>query len=389
MTLRLSLFYAAVFLFIGILLPFWPVWLKSRGMEAAEIGILLSLGMWVRAVAGPLIAQAADRSGARRGFMVVLGWASLGAYALFAVAGGFWGLAAVGVLAAVCFSPMLPLADTITMHKVGETGLDYGRVRLWGSLTFVAAATIGGVVLAGRSESLILWLILAALLVTALITHAVPEARPIRREGGRPGGARRRVPLREVLADRRYLAFLAAASLIQASHAVYYGFATLHWRAVGHADGVIGALWAEGVIAEVALFAVSGRAVALLGPTGLLILAAVAGIVRWSTLGLATSLSALVVVQGLHAFTFGAAHLAMMHFIARRVPPEHAATAQSLYSSTAMGVVMGLAMTAAGWLYARHAGHAFLAMTVLSAAGGLIAVVLARGARVRAVADST
>ena len=385
MTLRLSLFYAAVFLFIGILLPFWPVWLKSRGMEAAEIGILLSLGMWVRAVSGPLVAQAADRSGARRGFMVALGWATLGAYALFATTGGFWSLAAVGVLAAVCFSPMLPLADTITMQKVGETGLDYGRVRLWGSLTFVAAATGGGVVLAGRSDSLILWLILAALLVTALITHAVPEARPAQREGGRPAaGARRRVPLTAVLADRGYLAFLAAASLIQASHAVYYGFATLHWRSVGHADWVIGALWAEGVIAGVGLFAVSGRAVALFGPTGLLILAAVAGIVRWTTLGLATSLSALVVVQGLHAFTFGAAHLAMMYFIARRVPPEHAATAQSLYSSTAMGLVMGLAMTASGWLYARHGGHAFLAMTVLSAAGGLIAVVLARGARVRA-----
>ena len=63
MTLRLSLFYAAVFLFIGILLPFWPVWLKSRGMAAGEIGILLSLGMWVRAVSGPLVAQAADRTG--------------------------------------------------------------------------------------------------------------------------------------------------------------------------------------------------------------------------------------------------------------------------------------------------------------------------------------
>jgi PPP family 3-phenylpropionic acid transporter len=385
MTLRLSIFYAAVFLFIGVLLPFWPVWLKSRGMEAAEIGVLLSLGMWVRAVSGPLVAQAADRSGARRGFMVVLGWATLGAYALFATASGFWGLAAVGILAALCFSPMLPLADTITMHKVGETGLDYGRVRLWGSLSFIVAATGGGMVLAGRPDSLILWLILGTLAVMALVTHAMPEARPKAPAADTAAEAageaiKRRVPIFEVLADRQYLAFLAAASLIQASHAVYYGFATLHWRAGGLADWVIGALWAEGVIAEVALFAVSGRAVAKFGPLGLLGLAAVAGIVRWSVLGFGMSLTTLVMVQWLHAFTFGATHLAMMHFIAHRVRPEHAATAQSLYSSTAMGIVMGIAMTAAGWLYARHGGNAFFAMIALSAAGGLIALGLARAA---------
>ena len=134
------------------------------------------------------------------------------------------------------------------------------------------------------------------------------------------------------------------------------------------------------MIAEVVLFAISGRAVAMFGPIGLLGLAAVAGIVRWSVLGFATGLPTLVLVQWLHAFTFGATHLAMMHFIARRVRPEHAATAQSLYSSTAMGIVMGLALAAAGWIYARHGGNAFFAMIALSAAGGLIALALARAA---------
>ena len=56
-----------------------------------------------------------------------------------------------------------------------------------------------------------------------------------------------------------FLLFLLAASTIQASHALYYTFGTLHWRAQGFADGTIGALWALGVVAEIGLFAVSGR----------------------------------------------------------------------------------------------------------------------------------
>ena len=63
MALRISLFYASVFLVIGIMLPFWPVWLKSRGLSPAEIGLLLSTGMWIRAFTNPLLATVADRTG--------------------------------------------------------------------------------------------------------------------------------------------------------------------------------------------------------------------------------------------------------------------------------------------------------------------------------------
>jgi PPP family 3-phenylpropionic acid transporter len=89
----------------------------------------------------------------------------------------------------------------------------------------------------------------------------------------------------------------------------------------------------------------------------------------------------LVAVQGLHAFTFGAAHIAAMHYIAREVPASYAATAQSLYSSTAMGCLMALSMLASGWLFEAFHGAAFLAMAAVSAAGGLIAFALRRPAR--------
>ncbi len=374
MTFRLSLFYAAIFLVIGLLVPFWPVWLESRGMTETEIGLLLSAAMLMRAASNPLVAQAADRHGSRRRMIVIMSWGALAAYALFVPAEGFWALLAVSIVATVFFSSMLPLAETVTMAKVQGDGLDYGRMRLWGSLSFILAATLGGWALVGRPDDMVLWMVLGALALVVAAAAAMPDARV---PAGMP---RRRAPLARLLRDPRFIGFLLCASLLQASHSVYYGFATLHWRAAGHSATVIGALWAEGVIAEVVLFAFSGAAVARLGPRGLLALAACAGIVRWSVLGLGTGLGALVAVQFLHAFTFGATHLATMHFIARNVAPEVAATAQSLYSSTAMGVVMGLVMMTTGWLYAAFAGGAFFAMAALSLAGGAVAVALAGNA---------
>jgi PPP family 3-phenylpropionic acid transporter len=371
MALRISLFYAAVFLAIGIMLPFWPVWLKARGLTPAEIGLLLSTAMWIRAFTNPLIATVADRTGRPDRLLAALAWAALAAQFLFLPAYGFWPLLFVNLLASMLFAPVMPLGDAVTMLKVREGTLDYGRVRLWGSITFILAATLGGLLLEGRPPELILWLIIGAMAVTVAICHLMPEART-------PGTARLSAPLREILRNRPVILFMLAGGVLQASHGVYYGFATLHWQASGLSAGVIGALWAEGVVAEILLFAFSRRVVARFSPVAMMGVAAAAGVVRWIALGLTDGLPVLVAVQGLHAFTFGAAHLAAMHYIAREVPASYAATAQSLYSSTAMGCLMALSMMASGWLFEAHGGAAFLAMAAVSAAGGLIAVALRR-----------
>ncbi|MDE0386725.1 MAG: hypothetical protein OXI22_22785 [Defluviicoccus sp.] len=44
MAIRLALFYAAVFLFVGVALPFWPVWLTAKGLSATEIGLTITAG---------------------------------------------------------------------------------------------------------------------------------------------------------------------------------------------------------------------------------------------------------------------------------------------------------------------------------------------------------
>jgi PPP family 3-phenylpropionic acid transporter len=57
---RLSAFYAAVFLVAGIQLPFWPVWLPSRGLTATGIGMLLAAAIWAKVLATPAIGAVAD-----------------------------------------------------------------------------------------------------------------------------------------------------------------------------------------------------------------------------------------------------------------------------------------------------------------------------------------
>jgi PPP family 3-phenylpropionic acid transporter len=365
---RLSLFYAAYFLAAGVQLPFWPVWLAGRGMDAAEIGALTALSQWVKVGSTPALGWLADRARGRPRFMVLLGALAAAGYLLCVPAHGFAAILLPSLLAAAAAAALLPLADATTL-ALASGGVDYGRVRLWGTIAFIAATVIGGRVLTGRSSELVLTLLIAMSVLIALACAVLPR--------GAHRVAAARAPWRMLL-QRRHAVFVASALLIQSSHAVYYAFGTLYWQRVGLPDFTIALLWAEGAVAEVALFYAGARVLRRISPGMLMAVGGAGAFGRWTAPAFVTSVPALALLQPLHALSFAATHLGAMHWIARTAPPEAAATAQSLYNALVGGLGFGLASLAAGALYGAYGGKAYLAMAAMAGVGALLAVFLER-----------
>ncbi len=369
--LRLAWFYAAAFAVIGASMPFWPLWLKSRGLTVEDIGLVVAIGITAKTLANPLIASAADRRGERKPIMAILILLTTVVFALFHWSYGFWAILAVTMAFHMLWSPTMPLMESLTMQTAKAQPIDYGRVRLWGSLTFIAAAWGMGHMLDGRSVDMVYWVTLSFLVVTFIAALTLPDTRISKPQAGtRPLGA--------VLTDRTFIVFVAATALIQSSHGVYYTVGTIHWQNVGHSEAVIGWLWAEGVIAEVLLFMWGDKLVKRFGAARLIAIGGLGGLLRWAGTGFTDALPALMVLQLLHALTFGAAHLGAIYFIARRMAPEVSATAQSVYAAVVMGLAMGASAWLSGVLYADVAGKAYLAMAVMSGLGGAIAYYLRR-----------
>jgi MFS transporter, PPP family, 3-phenylpropionic acid transporter len=362
---RLSAFYAAAFLVTGAQLPFWPVWLASRGLGAKEIGTLFAAAIWAKVIATPAIGALADRFGRHR-VMAALSAAAVAAYAALWPSSGFWAILSLNTAALTAQSALMPLGDTVILAASRADGLDYGRIRVWGSLSFIFASLAAGAVLARTSAGFVLPLVLgaSALLLTACC--AIPSSEPT---DGAASRRLRRTGLRLVAGNPRFWLFVASAAALQASHQVYYGFGTLYWRSLGFSETMIGWLWAEGVVAEVLLFWHGRRLLARFGPLGLMALGGAAGILRWGLAGLVVSLPATAALQLLHALTFGASYLGAMHYLSRNVPPAAAVGAQTLFAAASSGLGSGLVMAAAGALYAAYGGGAYLAMAALSGAG--------------------
>jgi PPP family 3-phenylpropionic acid transporter len=359
---RFALLYAAQFAVVGVVLPFFPAFLAARGLGPSELGAVLAAGSAVRLLAGPAAGRLADALGDPRRVLVAGALLAAATAAAFGLVAGFALLLAVQLLFSAAMAPLVPLTDALAGRQAGAgaaAGFDYGRVRAVGSLAFILAAAAAGQAVGAFGAEATIWLLAGGLLAVAAAAAGLPRTGP--------AGAGRLASLRATLAIPALRRLMLLSGLIQGSHALYYGFGTVHWQAAGLSAPLIGLLWAEGVVAEVALFWAGRRLGDALGARGLCLLAAGAGLLRWAITAETAWLPALAFAQLLHAATFGAQHLAAMRVLVRVVPPRQAATAQTLHAALGAGLPMGLLMLVGGPLYAALGGSAFWAMAALCA----------------------
>ncbi len=372
--LRLAAFYGALFIIYGVHLPYLPVWLDGRGLSSEEIAVIVAAPLFLRVFITPAVAMWADGTGQHRALINGLAWLALALAVLFAQMSSFWPILLLAVPFAISVSTTMPLVETIAVAGVRAHGLDYGRMRLWGSITFVAAGFAGGWLIDHVGTGAVIGCILAGALATVGCAWRLPEPAGRGRtteaaaHAQRPahGGVRE---ARKLVASPLFLAFLLASGASQGAHGMFYAFGALAWHTQGISNAWVGTLWAIAIAGEVALFAYSGTVIRRWGPATLLLAATTASVLRWALMSLSLPLAALIPLQTLHTLTYGASHLAAMHFIARAVPESAQGTAQALYATVASGLLMGGATLVSGWLYASAGERAYLVMAALAGLG--------------------
>jgi MFS transporter, PPP family, 3-phenylpropionic acid transporter len=372
---RLALYFAGIFGAIGIQMPFLPVWLGAKGLDERTIGLMLAVAALTRVVAVPAAALAADRLGTLKGGLVLASLVAAAGTIALGTAGHIAAMFLSFAIASAALSIMTPLADAYAIQGLSARGRAYGPVRLWGSVAFIAGNLAAGVLADLMAPSGLIWPIAAAFCATAAAAMGLA---PVASGPSEP--AARSPSAAKLVRMPAFLIVAAAASLVQGSHAVYYGFSSLDWTAAGLGGGSIGALWSIGVAAEIALFAASARLPAAAGPVALLLLGAAGAALRWSVMAFDPPAALLPVLQCLHALSFGAAHLGAVQYLARAAPSGLAASAQG-FLAVANGAVMALAMALSGVLHARFGPAAYAAMAAMAAAGGVLAWVALSRAR--------
>ncbi|WP_312952121.1 3-phenylpropionate MFS transporter [Superficieibacter sp.] len=357
----LALSYFTYFFSYGIFLPFWSVWLKGSGLTPETIGLLLGAGLVARFLGSLIIAPRVSDPGRLIMALRVLALLTL----VFALA--FWFGTHVAWLMVVMvgfnlfFSPLVPLTDALAGTWQKQITMDYGRVRLWGSIAFVIGSALTGKLVSLYDYRAILALLslgVASMLLGMLLRPSVMPQGASRQQEGAGWDAWRAL----IVQNWR---FLACVSLLQGAHAAYYGFSAIYWQGAGYSASAVGYLWSLGVVAEVVTFALSKKVFRRFSARDLLLLSAFCGLLRWGILGASTALPWLIVAQILHCGTFTVCHLAAMRYISARQGGD-VIRLQAMYSAVAMGGSIAIMTMFAGFLY-QHLQHGvFWVMALLT-----------------------
>ena len=374
---RLSLFYSAIFLSIGCYMPYFPLWLNNASLSEQQVAIVLAAPMIVRVFCAPLISLWADYDGNYRRIINYLAIGSFVALWGLCFTEGFYPILMMASINAIFWSAIIPLTETMAIEGARNTQVHYGRARSWGSASFIIGSVCTGMIVDQFGASAILLFLIFAGGLILLAGQALP--RPTgqgRLRAAVTKGRFSRQAVKLLLHHPIFWLFLFVAGLGQASHAFYYGFASLHWQSLGLEAGVIGSLWALGVIAEIGLFVFAGNQLRHFNPVSLLVMAAVMTVVRWTLMALEPPLWALIPLQLLHAFSFGVGHLGAMYFIAVAVPSNLSATAQGLNATVSAGILMGALTYISGPLYATWGAGGYGMMALVASLALILGLVL-------------
>ena len=371
---RLSSYGAAYFFAAGAFMSYWPVWLRDRGVEDAEIGTLF-MSRQIMSVASTLaIGWLAHRIGGTRGLILALASAAILLMIGYQLSHGFLAILLVSLLWGMVWAPTMALYDGVLVTETKARGFNYGSLRVWSSVAFILGAVICGAAVDLNGPSWVLYVSFVGILLLVPSALLLPPATSDHRESAKhaPFG------IRDLLTSRPFVLFMVATGFCQASHAVLYSFGTLTWRAAGIDDVTISLLWGLSVAAEIVLMLFSGHLLARLGVCGMIALALGCAMVRWLGMAFTTELWALVPLQALHAGSFAACHLGAMAFIQRALPAAGVALGQSVYYAIGTGMAQAVIFQIAGVLYGAYGQKAFLGMFVVAAIGAVAVSLLAR-----------
>lgn len=376
-SVRLALHYVLLFGVTGVSLPFAGLWLKSLGLDGAEIGTLLAVPMLARFVTGPMIAVWADGFATRRAPIAILGWVAVAGYGAAGLVEGYVLWTLCWFVAATATSAIVPLIDVLSLRIARREGFSFSVPRGFGSAAFVLAnLAMGALLIRLPVAVVIVWIVAGSALMALYAQFGLPAEAVS--AAGRASGRNRFLGLGRLLGDPVFMAALLAIGAVQASHGFYYGFSAILWTQQGLSTGLVGALWAGSVIVEIGFmwWLDPWRRRLGIGPWPMLAVGVGAGVLRWTVLAFSPSLALLWPLQGLHALTFAATYLAGVEIVERLAPEDAQTAAQTLSSTVSAGVLIGIATVLSGPLYDSYGAGGYLAMAGLAALGGVAALSL-------------
>ena len=212
--LGVSGLYLALYSHYGFF-AFLPLWLKSTGASAEEIGVLLAIPLILRLLTVAPFSAFVGRRGWVRNAIAYTSLASAGVVLMLMGEPDHAGRIVIVILFSIVWDQIPVLTDAYAVMAVRSRSLDFGRLRVWGSIAVVASNAAAGWAISVMGIKMLPLMVATLLLAPALVAFRLPSDRKLSTGDAAVGGR-----WRDLFGDRPLIMAMIAASLIMGSHGV-------------------------------------------------------------------------------------------------------------------------------------------------------------------------
>lgn len=371
----LSTNYFLQFAVNGVFLPFWILYLTGvknlTVLEASSIFSMLYLARFLGGIfLNPYLLKRYNISLSLK-ISVIAG-------ILLALSYGITNnkiiLTLITFMFGLVYYTVAPFIESLASLFLKEEGIDYGKARTWGSVSFTLVGIAAGGII-GYVGSVALYYILIILLVLYVVFMFLPQPKLVRTLTVNKSDNNNAGKLYSwVLKDKNAILLILVVFLYQLSHTAYNNYNALYLESMN-----INAKWLSGlilnisVIAEILFFIFSKKIIGKIKPTQLLVFCGIGAIIRWLMLAIFHNIYVFVVMQTFHAITFAVGHIAFILILNNRFNTEKIIDMQILYTAICYQLSMTIGLYIMGAIWDINSSLVFYVSAVIALVGTIFA----------------
>ena len=371
----LSTNYFLQFAVNGVFLPFWILYLTGvKNLTVLEASTIFSMLYLARFLGGiflnPYLLKRYNISLSLK-ISVIAG-------ILLALSYGITNnkiiLTLITFMFGLVYYTVAPFIESLASLFLKEEGIDYGKARTWGSVSFTLVGIAAGGII-GYVGSVALYYILIILLVLYVIFMFLPQPKLVRTLTVNKSDNNNTGKLYSwVLKDKNAILLILVIFLYQLSHTAYNNYNALYLESMN-----ISAKWMSGlilnisVIAEILFFIFSKKIIGKIKPTQLLVFCGIGAIIRWLMLAIFHNIYVFVVMQTFHAITFAVGHIAFILILNNRFNTEKIIDMQILYTAICYQLSMTIGLYIMGAIWDINSSLVFFVSAVIALIGTIFA----------------
>lgn len=363
--IKLSASYFWYFSILGLIVPFLPVFLDAKQFSSIEIGEILAIITATKIIGPTFWAFAADKSGKQ---LTIIRSGALLALLSFTVLfwlNNYWPITFCLAVFSLFWTAILPQLEVLTLNSIRRSTKIYSRIRLWGSVGFIFLAALAGDLMERFSADVFTYLgvfVLAGLFLSSL---------QLKQTNSVSNSLERVTKMSDKIFSRSFVFFFLAGLMLQMSFGPYYGFFALYLRELDYPGFAVGIFITISVLAEILIFIYASVFFRYFRLKSLIAISIVLTSLRWYLTGsFADSAWILVIVQCIHALSFGLYHSASISFIHQHFNADQQNRGQAIYIGGVYGLGGAIGAYIAGIIWQGGQGSE-LAYNLASAAAFL------------------